>query len=147
MINKDSYDNLIVSLQCTLDKLNLLIAVCNNKSLQTEVITKYEKELREGFDFYHLKLQGEDLELSLSYQLSELIKQNPDLNTDKQVLVTVKSLSFSDLPKIMGYLQWGREKLLDYPFAIVLWVTYDVEIMLAKKASDFWAWRKGVFRF
>ncbi|WP_442943563.1 tetratricopeptide repeat protein [Nostoc sp.] len=49
--------------------------------------------------------------------------------------------------KFFGYLQWTREGLGKFTFAIVLWVTHQLMINLIKKAPDFWSWRNGVFRF
>jgi tetratricopeptide (TPR) repeat protein len=53
----------------------------------------------------------------------------------------------SEQETFFGYLQWTREGLRDFPFAIVLWVSYQMQEQLSRKAPDFWSWRRDVVRF
>ena len=53
----------------------------------------------------------------------------------------------SQQESFLGYLQWTREGMQRFPFAIVLWVTYQLQGHLSRKAPDFWSWRRDVVRF
>ena len=58
--NQDAYDDLIVSIEAGLGRLNLLIAVCDDSSFRQQIITKYEKELTPDFLTYQAILAREE---------------------------------------------------------------------------------------
>ncbi len=153
--NRNNYDDLIVSIEASYRTLNILIAVCDNSEYRDKIIQKYETELSPNIPCYRVELaKGEP---SLRAALSQVVEKNEYLQAGKQAVITVmgsETLHFLDLEgekseqdKFFGYLQWTREALRQFPFSIVLWVTFQMERNLSKKAPDFWAWRKGVFRF
>ena len=153
--NQDAYDDLIVSIEAGEGKLSLLIAVCDNGTFRDEIIAKYETELQPHFRHYRTTLtRGEP---SLNAAINNLVEQEEYLRNSQPAVITVtgvQKLFFlklgeeqSEQEKFFGYLQWTREALREYPFAIVLWVTNQLLVNLIKKAPDFWSWRSGVFHF
>ncbi|WP_066383715.1 MULTISPECIES: tetratricopeptide repeat protein [unclassified Anabaena] len=153
--NRDAYDDLIVSIEAKAHRLNLLIAVCDNASFRDEIIAQYEAELQPLFRTYRVTLaRGEP---SLTAAISQLVKSEEYLRQHHPAVITVtgaEQLYFlklgnerSEQDVFFGYLQWTREALREFPFAIVLWVTNQILVELMKKAPDFWSWRNGVFRF
>ena len=153
--NQDAYDDLIVSIEAARGKLSLLIAVCDRDYFRDEIITKYETELQQDFRSYRITLpRGEP---SLNAAIEQLVEQEEYLRNSQPAIITVtgvQQLYFlklgaqqSEQDKFFGYLQWTREALREYPFAIVLWVTNQILVNLIKKAPDFWSWRSGVFHF
>ncbi len=153
--NQDAYDDLIVSIEAQTQGLNLLIAVCDDPNFRDEIIDRYEAELESNFRTYRVTLARH--EPSLKAALNQLVEQEEYLRQRQLAIITVtgaEQLYFlrlgkeqSEQEKFFGYLQWTREGLRDFPFAIILWVTNQILINLIKKAPDFWSWRNGVFRF
>lgn len=153
--NQDAYDDLIVSIEAGMGRLNLLIAVCNHTNFRQEIITRYQRELEPDIRCYHLKLPRQ--EPSLKAAIEQLFSKEEYLQQYQPAVITVTGVeqlhflhldeSASEQEKFFGYLQWTREALRKFPFAIVLWVTPQVLINLIKKAPDFWSWRNGVFHF
>ncbi|BCL35313.1 tetratricopeptide repeat protein [Nostoc sp. MS1] len=153
--NRDAYDDLIVSIEAKAHRLNLLIAVCDDASYRDEIIAQYEAELEPEIPCYRVKLaRGEP---SLTAAISQLVSNEEYLRQHHPAVITVtgaEQLYFLKLENerseqeiFFGYLQWTREALREFPFAIVLWVTNQILGDLMKKAPDFWSWRNGVFRF
>ncbi|MFN6526919.1 tetratricopeptide repeat protein [Nostoc sp. ChiSLP03a] len=153
--NQDAYDDLIVSIEAQKRGLNLLIAVCDDASFRDRIIAQYEAELQPAFGAYRVTLARQ--EPSIKAALNQLLQQEEYLRQQNPAVITVmgaEQLYFlrlgneqSEQEKFFGYLQWTREGLREFPFAIVLWVTNQILVNLIKKAPDFWSWRNGVFRF
>lgn len=153
--NQDAYDDLIVSIEAQKQGLNLLIAVCDDANFRNEIIAQYEAELQSACRLYRVTLARQ--EPSLKAALNQLVQQEEYLRQRHPAVITVtgaEQLYFlrlgneqSEQEKFFGYLQWTREGLREFPFAIVLWVTNQILVNLIKKAPDFWSWRNGVFRF
>ncbi|WP_392530520.1 tetratricopeptide repeat protein [Nostoc sp. C117] len=153
--NQDAYDDLIVSIEAQRRGLNLLIAVSDDSNFRDQVIAEYEAELQPKFRAYRVTLPRQ--EPSLKAALNQLVQEDEYLRQRHPAVITVtgaEQLYFlklekeqSEQEKFFGYLQWTREGLRDFPFAIVLWVTNQILVNLIKKAPDFWSWRNGVFRF
>ncbi|QLE58296.1 tetratricopeptide repeat protein [Nostoc sp. TCL26-01] len=153
--NRDAYDDLIVSIEAKAHRLNLLIGVCDDASSRDEIIAQYEAELQPNIRCYRVTLaRGEP---SLRAAVAQLVKSEEYLRQHHPAVITVtgaEQLYFLKLGEerseqeiFFGYLQWTREGLREFPFAIVLWVTNQILIELIKKTPDFWSWRNGVFRF
>jgi tetratricopeptide (TPR) repeat protein len=153
--NQDAYDDLIVSIEAGEGKLNLLIGVCDRDDFRNQIIYRYETELKPHFCTYRVTL--DEKEPNLKAAIQQLLEKEECLQQYQPAVITVtgtEKLLFLRLgeeqsaqEKFFGYLQWTREGLREFPFAIVLWVTHQLMINLMKKAPDFWSWRNGVFRF
>ncbi|MBD2338416.1 tetratricopeptide repeat protein, partial [Calothrix sp. FACHB-156] len=153
--NRDAYDYLTISIEAKANRLNLLIAVCDDASFRDEIIAEYEAELQPQIPCYRVTLARD--EPSLTAAISQLVRSEEYLQQHQPAVITVtgaEQLHFLKLGKerseqevFFGYLQWTREALRAFPFAIVLWVTNQILVELIKKAPDFWSWRNGVFRF
>ncbi|NJM70582.1 MAG: tetratricopeptide repeat protein [Scytonema sp. RU_4_4] len=153
--NQDAYDDLIVSIEAKEQGLNLLIGVCDDANFRDRIISHYEAELQPRFRSYRVTLaRGEP---SLKAAINQLVEKEEYLRQHNPAVITVtgaEQLYFlrlgeerSEQEKFFGYLQWTREALREFPYAIVLWVTHQILVELSQKAPDFWSWRNGVFRF
>ncbi|MBD2493849.1 tetratricopeptide repeat protein [Nostoc sp. FACHB-280] len=153
--NRDAYDDLIVSIDAKANRLNLLIGVCDDASFRDEIIAQYEAELQPQIRCFRTTLaRGEP---SLRAAVAKLVESEEYLQQHNPAVISVtgaEQLHFLKLGEerseqeiFFGYLQWTREGLREFPFAIVLWVTNQILVELIKKAPDFWSWRNGVFRF
>jgi tetratricopeptide (TPR) repeat protein len=155
--NQRSLRRLVVSVQASYGRLNLLIALCDNWKYRDELIRTYEAELQDkGAKCYRLHI--DNCQPSLKQSLSDLVIQEPALQAaTTPALVTVLGadellgLRLSD-PKsaqerFFFSLQWTREALREFRFPILLWLTPDIASALAQQAPDFWSWRGGVFEF
>jgi SOS-response transcriptional repressor LexA len=154
--NFNAYEELLVSIEANIQKLNLLIGICDDTQFRDEIIEAYEAELEEEIACYRITIQPD--KPSIRFLLEDLIQQHPEIKGQDRVVVTVlgaEKLRFlhleefgrSEVEEFAGYMQWTREGLRQFPFSIVLWITSNIEIVLKQKAPDFWSWRKGVFRF
>ncbi|MEL7069180.1 MAG: tetratricopeptide repeat protein [Cyanobacteria bacterium J06581_3] len=153
--NQDALDNLLVAIEANGRRLGIFIAVCDDPQLKEDIISRYEQTLAPAFQHYRLTLDAD--EPSLKALLIQQVKQNAQLQQDGQAVMTIlgaerlRTLKFdaaqSQQEAFFGYLQWTREGLQDFPFAIVLWVTYQLQEQLSRKAPDFWSWRQDVVRF
>jgi len=153
--NRDAYDDLVVSIDAKANRLNLLIGVCDDASFRDEIIAQYESELQAQIRCFRVTLARD--EPSLRAAIAQLVESEEYLQQHNPAVITVvgaEQLHFLKLGKerseqevFFGYLQWTREALRAFPFAIVLWVTHQILVELIKKAPDFWSWRNGVFRF
>ncbi len=153
--NQDAYDDLIVTIEGKAGKLEIIIAVCDDLHFRDSIIDKYEAELQPHFHTYRVKLaRGEP---SLKAAINQLVEQEEYLRQHQPAVITVtgtEQLYFlklgeekSEQDKFFGYLQWTREALREFPYAIILWVTNQILVDLTQKSPDFWGWREGVFRF
>jgi hypothetical protein len=110
--------------------------------------------IEKGVRCYQISLSSE--RISLRQALEDLVNQEPNLFSTKQVLVTVLADELLGIrlqqPKsareaFVFSLQWTREALQDFQFPIVLWLSTAIAKDLATQAPDFWSWRGGVFEF
>ncbi|PSB17159.1 tetratricopeptide repeat-containing protein [filamentous cyanobacterium CCP2] len=153
--NQDTYEELLTAIESGQGSLSLLIAVCDDPVLREEMIRRYESDLAPEIQSYRLTLtRGEP---SLSAAVRQTIEENEYLQQSKPAVLTltgIELLHFLKLGKekseqetFFGYLQWTREALREFPYPIVIWLTYQNLTLLSRKSPDFWSWRKGVFRF
>ena len=154
-LNEDNYDDLIVSIEASVGKLSLLIAVCDDINFRNQIIDRYETELQPEIRPYRVTLDRK--EPSLRAAIAHLIQANDYLQKNSKAMITVtgtEELYFlrlgeerSEQEIFFGYLQWTREALREFHYPIILWVNKQILNSLVKQAPDFWSWRKGVFLF
>jgi tetratricopeptide (TPR) repeat protein len=153
--NLIAYDGLVAAISASQGVLSLLLAVCDDPQLREATIKQYEAELQSVLRHYRIELPR--TEPSLRRVIAETIAQDSYLQGGGPAVFTVmgaEGLSFltfgtekSEQDTFLGYLQWTREGLREFPYPIVLWVTTQLLAKLSRKAPDFWSWRKDVFRF
>jgi hypothetical protein len=154
--NQNNFDDLLISIEARPDSLNLLLAVCSDNKMRDRMIAQYEAELDSDIRCYRVELPRDEPSMRLA--IARMVEQKPYLQQRGKAVITVTGADElqnykrvgegrSEQEVFFGYLQWTREALRELPFAIVLWLTPELEILISKKAPDFWAWRKGVFRF
>ncbi|NJR51652.1 MAG: tetratricopeptide repeat protein [Leptolyngbyaceae cyanobacterium CSU_1_3] len=155
-INQRNLRRLVLSVQASIHKLNLLIAVCDNPRYRDELIRTYEAELTaKGIVCYQVLLDRQQPSLKqslLDWQagLSDQQREIPTLVTVRggdELLAVRLQESKSAQERFFFSVQWTREGLRDFQLPIVLWVTQAVSEGLAQQAPDFWSWRGGVFEF
>jgi hypothetical protein len=155
----ETFMRLIVSLECAESgdpKSYIYLAedIGGKEGERDAIIANYNASL---YNFNHYTLKVDKDNLSVTKLLSGLVRENPQIN-DQLTIVTVTGIENlsttvlskkcdkrSELLQCYFYLQWGREKFLNYPFPVILWVKDLSQLM--KKSPDFWHWNRGVFRF
>jgi tetratricopeptide (TPR) repeat protein len=155
--NQRNLRRLVMSIQASYGKLNLLIAICDNRQYRDELIRNYETELiAKGVRCDRVRIDRS--QPSLKQSLQELTEKEPDLRSSEvSALVTILGadellgIRLND-PKsaqeqFFFSLQWTREGLREFKFPIVIWLTSNIADALAQQAPDFWSWRGGVFEF
>jgi tetratricopeptide (TPR) repeat protein len=153
--NDRAYLGLLVSLEDLQGQMNILVGICDDATLRDRTIDRYEAALREqGMTPVRTRLDPE--EPSITNAIRAAIAAAPELETGEGAITILGAdgLSFaarsgerSPQEKFFGYLQWTREALMAFRMPLVLWVSADLANKLVFKASDFWSWRKAVFRF
>jgi tetratricopeptide (TPR) repeat protein len=155
--NEDTYDQLISLIENSQGRLAPILVACDSPRLRQQMIQRYEAEARQAqIRPYRIELGKEP---SLRAGLANLKDQDPYLQqtgaavftvTGADLLLRVKINSQdaqSEVDKFLGYLQWTREGLREFPYPIVLWVSHRLLRDLKQRARDFWSWRKAELRF
>jgi len=155
--NQRNLRRLVMSIQASYGKLNLLIAICDNRQYRDELIRNYETELiAKGVRCDRGRVDRS--QPSLKQSLQELTEKEPDLRSSNvSALVTISGADEllgirlnepkSAQEQFFFSLQWTREGLREFKFPIVIWLTSNIADALAQQAPDFWSWRGGVFEF
>jgi RNA polymerase sigma-70 factor (ECF subfamily) len=133
----------------------LLIAICDDLKLRDRLIEQYKLDLEKDIYFVNFELRKD--QLNLKSAIDNCIQNNLELQSSTKGVISViipeklfleaKYQESSNLDIFLGYLQWTRENFRHFPYSIILWTTSYIAHNLEKEAPDFWAWRKGVFRF
>ena len=155
-LNQREYRKLLLALKTRAQRLELLLAICDDRNLQARLIADYETELKAaGITPFQVRL---DLKQpSLRATLERLVEQEPALQQGEPAVVTVLNANEllgtrlteepSEQERFFFSLQWTREALRQFAFPIVLWLGDALATRLAQRAPDFWSWRGGVFEF
>jgi tetratricopeptide (TPR) repeat protein len=145
--NAYSYDRLFVTLEAGLGSLQILLAVCDNGVLRQQIIEQYEQEIQ--VQAYRLSFNRD--EPSLLQALIDGQIGVDGIPTNQAIATVTGAEAFANNPiavkSFLGYLQWTREALRQYPMPIVIWLPSRLMTEVAKKARDFWSWRGGIFKF
>ena len=154
--NQRELAKLIVSLRASAGRLDLLMAICDDREVRETLIDRYEAVMKsEGMAVYRASLAPDNPSLKAS--LADLVKYNAPLQSGGNALVTVLGAAGlfgvrlneekSEREKFFFSLQWTRESLRGFEFPVVLWLSGAVAKGVAQQAQDFWSWRGGVFEF
>ena len=155
--NQRNLRRLLMSVQASYGRLNLLIAICDNWKYRDELIASYEKELAaKGTSCHRVRIERQ--QPSLKQSLQDLVSQEPELiSVEQPAIVTVLGAdellgirlneTKSAQEQFFFSVQWTREGLRDFTFPIVIWLTPEIATSLAQQSPDFWSWRGGVFEF
>jgi hypothetical protein len=166
--NDKSYARLTMAVRFSdVDRLNIFIAVCDQPTVQNEIIDSYTIQLQPEFHCYQLKVSSDNI--STKKLLFELIDQEPTiLQPSTRTVVSVtgaadltassnsvtlrkrygrEDIIRTDQEMFFSSLQWTREGLREFQFPLVIWVTKVLYDRMVHEAPDFWSWRKGVFFF
>jgi len=155
-LNRREYQKLLLAMTLEAQRLELLLAITDDRNLQDQIITAYEAELK-AQGMTPLRVRLDPKRPSLRAALQDLTDQTPALQSGEPVVVTVLNAGEllgvrlndekSEQEKFFFSLQWTREALQAFAFPIVLWLPDAIATRLAQQAPDFWSWRGGVFEF
>ena len=154
--NQRNLRRLVLSIQASYGRLNLLMALSDNWKHRDELIESYETELQsKGVRCYRVRVNRPGF--SLKQCLLNLTTSEPGwadgntvvtvLGADELLGVRLKQDETSSQEKLFFSLQWTREALRQFQIPIVMWLTPQIAGQLANRAPDFWSWRGGVFEF
>ncbi|MGB3237173.1 MAG: tetratricopeptide repeat protein [Geitlerinemataceae cyanobacterium] len=154
--NRRNLRRLVLSMQASLGKLNLLVGICDNSQYRDTIVHSYETELQaKGVACYRVKIDRD--RPSLKQVLLDWQDREPQLQSDSPKIVTVQGADTllairmgepkSPQEQFFFSAQWTREGLRQFQFPVVIWVTEAIARNLAQLAPDFWSWRGGVFEF
>lgn len=155
-LNQRELRKLILSIRANADRLDLFLAICDDRNLQEALIQQYEAELsQQGFTTYRTRLNLK--QPSLKATLAALAEREPGLRASEKAVVTVLGGSEllgvrltdekSEQERFFFSLQWTRESLREFQFPVVVWLSSTVATGVAQHSQDFWSWRSGVFEF
>jgi len=154
--NEEALRKLILTVEANSQSLELLIAVCDDRNLQARMIERYEATLREK-EIEPFRVRLNPKEPSMRRSIAELVEAEPWLRSGRPAVVTVLNTEAllgvtlgeekSEEERFFFSLQWTREALLRFEFAVVLWVPDRIATGIGRHAPDFWSWRGGVFEF
>ena len=154
--NEESLRRLILTVEANSQSLELIIAICDDRNVQAKIIEQYEEALREkGIAPFRVRLNPK--KPSLKASVAALVTREERLRSGEPAVVTVLNTEAllgvtlgeetSEQERFFFSLQWTREALLRFNFAIVLWVPEEMAAQMGRQAPDFWSWRGGVFEF
>ncbi|MGC1308880.1 MAG: hypothetical protein WA885_16760 [Phormidesmis sp.] len=133
--NEAALEDLLTGIEANGSRLGIFIAVCDEPQVKAAVIERYEQELEPKFRHYRLTLNKE--EPNLKGLIREQVAADAALQAGVPAVMTILgaeqlfSLRLgkekSQQEEFFGYLQWTREGLRSLPYAIVLWITYQMQ--------------------
>ncbi len=156
--NEEIYQSLISLIENSQGRLAPIIAACDDSEVRDRTILQYEADAQYlNIKTYRIVLSHEP---SIRAELAKLKEAEAYLQqggkavftvTGADLLSRVKSSDVdreqTEIDKFFGYLQWTREGLQEFPYPIVIWVSYQILREMSRRAPDFWSWRRKVLRF
>jgi hypothetical protein len=156
--NEETYQSLISLIENNQGRLALIVVACDDSEVQEQKIAQYESDAQKSnINSYRIVLSSEP---SIRAELAKLKEAEPYLQqggaavftvTGADLLSRVKSSDVdeeqTEIDKFFGYLQWTREGLQEFPYPIVIWVSYQILREISLRSPDFWSWRRTVLRF
>ena len=150
------FRKMLLTIKTNSQQTGLLIAVCDDRNFQVQLIDAYEAELEEA-EVMPFRVRLNPKQPSVREALQQLVDTHPKLAEGGAAVATVVNANEllgvrlteekSEQEKFFFSLQWTREALLRFKFPIVIWLTDQVATRLSRQAPDFWSWRTGVFEF
>ncbi len=154
VMNQRNLEGLVRSMQMSLGKLNVLIAVCDHPGYRDAVIQAYEESLEDlkitccrcTIDRVHPNLKGTLLDL-YAQQPKPLAPTVVTVVGADELLGVRVGAAQSPQDEFFFSAQWSKEGLITVGVPIVLWVSSQVVTRFPRGAEDFWSLREGVFIF
>lgn len=123
----------------------LLMAATPDRDADQAIAQEFTLWLQDSHDILTFTFQPEPVEqLSLSAHLRSL---PPPQRKSVLFVFGLDELSPTDRITCIDSLNWGRERLAQAGYSVVLWVRPHTLGELGLKAPDFFSWRSGVFAF
>ena len=149
-----SLENLVRSIQMSLGKRTVLIAVCDYPGDRTGFVEVIEDTL-ETLEVVCCRAVIDRQCPNVNETLLTLYAQQPKplaptvvnlVGTDELLGIRWDGLK-SAQEQFFFSAQWSTEGLSTFGVPVVVWVSLQVATLLAREAPDFWNGRGGVFRF
>ena len=149
-----SLENLVRKVQMSLGKRTVLIAICDYPGDRTGFVDVIEDAL-ETLEVVCCRATIDRQCPNVNETLLNLYAQQPKplsptvvnlVGTDELVGIRWNGLK-SAQEQFFFSAQWSTEGLATFGVPVVVWVSSQVAIALAREAPDFWNGRGGVFRF
>ncbi|MEM9484322.1 MAG: tetratricopeptide repeat protein [Cyanobacteria bacterium P01_F01_bin.116] len=153
-LNQRQYEGLKTALKLNLRR-QLLIAVCDSDSLQTQLVERLQLDLSaaESIDDFGsvelTKLTFDPRQPDLVVQLVHWLKQAPKPTPHLQV-VGLDAMTHQPMRSQNHFLRSleSIQSLLPHiDSSLVLWLSWPWYRTLKQAAPEFWQWRSGVFTF
>ena len=142
-LNQREFNKLVLSIEAQPQRLDLLLAICDDRNLQARLISDYEAELAAA-DIITLQTRLSHQRPSLRAALEDLVAQTPALQAGEPAVVTVLNAGEllgvrlsddkSEQERFFFSLQWTREALRQFHFPIVLWLPDALATRLDRKS-------------
>jgi tetratricopeptide (TPR) repeat protein len=156
--NDEYYTDLVMAIEFSdRDRVSLFIAVCDVDLTQSNIISKYTKQLEPDFRAYQIAVNSN--QLNISRLIAELVDRESYLQSGGRAVISVigatslasvkldPNADKPDRDTFFGYLQWTRESFRNFHLPIVFWVSKNIYNLMLSETPDFWSWRNGVFFF
>ena len=149
-----SLENLVRSIQMNLGKQTVLIAVCDYPGDRKDFVAVIEDTL-EPLEVVCCQATIDRQGPNVNETLLNLYAQQPKplsptvvnlVGTDELLGIRWEGLT-SAQEQFFFSAQWSTEGFATFEVPVVVWVSAQVAIALAREAPDFWNGRGGVFRF
>ena len=147
-------ENLVRSIQMNLGKQTVLIAVCDYPDDRKDFVAIIEDTL-EPLEVVCCQASIDRQRPNVNETLLDLYAQQPKplsptvvnlVGTDELMGIRWEGLK-SAQEQFFFSAQWSTEGFSTFGVPVVVWVSAQVAIALAREAPDFWNGRGGVFRF
>lgn len=157
MTNASQLEKLLRSIELGLGKSNLFVVVCDDPKLRESVTQSYEEALQavSSLEVDCCRSAIDRIHPNLKDTLSILV--NPQSSSQSQRVATIVGVDellalrldgeVSPQEQFLASVKWLKLPMVGLEMPIVLWVSSEVAVGLAREAQDFWSGRSGVFEF
>ncbi len=157
MMNSSQLEKLLRSIELGLGKSNLFVVICDDPGLRESVIQAYEEALqavsslevdccRSAIDRMHPNLNETLINLSTAPSKTSSQMIATIVGVDDLLALRLDGES-SPQEQFFFSAQWSKSTLVGLGMPVVLWVSAQVAVGLAREAGDVWNGRSGVFEF
>ena len=142
-IKRDAFEKIqeiVIYLEEMTDAGCLLFIGGDNQPLRFRVEREIRKRLNSNFKIESIWINEENL------NLPRFLNQWRDFSQPQAYFIYgIERLLYRS--RILQYLNFGRELLYDLRVPIIFWTTMETLTDLSRRASDFWAFKTGVYKF
>jgi tetratricopeptide (TPR) repeat protein len=155
-----TFERLIETIAASKGMSALLVAVSDDPFQEETIVRRCEVELLQQEGIHTVEVQLARRDPSMRAAIERALTTAPHVRAGRPSVLMVRGAgglsglnlqaeddSPTEIDRFFGYLQWTREAIGQIPYPIVLWLTPRLYKQMAKRAPDFWSWRRGTFQF